>query len=98
MTWPDDTRDRGGAPDSWSSDRLSPPRSGDLVAVSRTGRVLSIVFGSAMTLLLLLTALIFLAQGRTGLAVFELLAGTATGAMVGVRVTTRLEADRPPAG
>jgi hypothetical protein len=57
--------------------------------VSRTGRVLSIVFGSAMTLLLLLTALVFLAQGHPGLAVFELLAGAATGAMVGVRVTSR---------
>lgn len=88
MTSPDHTRDRGGA-DSWASDRLSPPRSRDLVAVSRTGRVLSIVFGSAMTLLLLFTALVFLAQGHTGLAVFELLAGTATGTMVGVRVTSR---------
>lgn len=88
MTSPDHTRDRGG-PDSWSSDRLSPPRTRDLAAVSRTGRVLSIVFGSAMTLLLLFTALVFLAQGHTGLAVFEMLAGTATAVMVGVRVTTR---------
>lgn len=59
------------------------------MAASRTGRVLSIVFGSAMTALLLFTALVFLAEGHPGLAVFEMLAGIATGVMVGVRVTSR---------